>query len=299
MGGKSRRSWDSRRREQGWGATEPEIVGPVWFETPGGDDMSESSWIGGNGSSSEVWEAEWVPLPSPCPPYMDSQFCHVQPEEMMMMVSLHPNFPGQDPLLAPDGQLVYPVQYFSVRWGPPESCSYLGPVDLPLGEMEGGGWENEDARQNRFRAKGCRINRTQETGSCPGPKGRETWGKKERRPVGHKEEEIPRREPRTLGKWISASKREKRVSKKRRSGMSNGPSTEEVKKPTFQKRSEVENVTETRRDDDVAGEDDIETLQKELVSDTPTLEEQIGESGNIELLADKLKPLKLDWNDLE
>ena len=81
--------------------------------------------------------------------------------------------------------------------------------------------------------------------------------------------------------------------------MSNGPSTEEVKKPTFQKRSEVENVTETRRDDDVAGEDDIETLQKQLVSDTPTLEEQIGESGNIELLADKLKPLKLDWNDLE
>ena len=82
--------------------------------------------------------------------------------------------------------------------------------------------------------------------------------------------------------------------------MSNGPSTEEVKETTFQKRrSEVEKMTETRRDDDVTGEDDIGTLQKELVSDTPTLEEQIGESRNIELLADKLKPLKLDWNDLE
>ena len=54
------------------------------------------------------------------------------------MVSLQPNFPGQLPLLAPDGQVVYPVHSFPTRLGFPESCSYLGSVDLPLGEVGGG-----------------------------------------------------------------------------------------------------------------------------------------------------------------
>lgn len=79
-------------------------------------------------------ENEWMPLPSQClqGQYWDFPLCQTQPEENVMMVSLQPNFPGQLPFLAPDGQLVYPVQSFPIRLGFPENCSYLGPVKLTL-----------------------------------------------------------------------------------------------------------------------------------------------------------------------
>lgn len=286
-----RRSWDTRWRDQAWWVTQSEMGGLTRARNSGRDQMFENSsaagWVGG-----ESWEAEWMPLPSQSPQYWDFPFCQTQPEEMMMMVSLQPNFPGQLPLIAPDGQLVYPVDSFPARLGTPESCSYLGSVDLPLGEVGGGAGENEE-KQGWGQANWNQNNRTQEAGSRS--KDRETWSKKEWRGGNGKEAEISRREPRTFGKWVAACKRENKVPKKRKSGKSKVKTTEDVKKPASPRSCEVQVVTKAREGDDVQ----IEGFAALQGDDTPTMENRCGENENIDLLADSLRPLKLDWNELE
>ena len=281
-----RRSWDTRWREQGWWVAQSRNPGrDLMF-----DNSSAAGWVGG-----ESWETEWMPLPSQSPQNWDFHFCQTQPEEMVMMVSLQPNFPGQMPLLAPDGQPVYPVDSFPARLGTPESCSYLGSVDLPLGEVGWGPGENEEKQSwTREIWNQNNPNCTEEAGS--GPKNRETWSRKERRGWVGKEEEISRREPRTFGKWMAASKREKKVPKKKRSGKNKVKPTEDVNKPISPKRCEVKVVTKAREEDNVQ----IGCIEAVQGDDTTKMENQCsGENENIELLADSLRPLKLDWNELE
>jgi len=293
MEGTLRRSWDTRWREQAWWVTQSEMGGLARSRNFGRDQMLENnsaaSWVGG-----ESWEAEWMPLPSQSSQgqYWDFPFCQTQPEEMVMMVSLQPNFPGQLPLLAPDGQVVYPVHSFPTRLGFPESCSYLGSVDLPLGEVGGGEGEYEK-KQGWGQGNWNQNNRTQVVGSRP--KDRETWSRKDWKEGNGKEEEISRREPRTFGKWMAASKREKKAPKKKRSGRSKLRPTEEVKKQTSPRSFEVQVVTEAREDDNVQ----IEGIAALPGDDTPKKENLCGENKNIEQLADSLRPLKLDWNELE
>ena len=54
-------------------------------------------------------------------------------------------------------------------------------------------------------------------------------------------------------------------------------------------------VTKARVEDDVQ----IEGIAALHGDDTPKMENQCGENENIEQLADSLRPLKLDWNELE
>ena len=271
--------------------TQSERGGLTRSRNSGGDQMFENGsaagWVGG-----ESWEAEWMPLPSQSPQYWDFPFCQTQPEEMVMMVSLQANFPGQLPLLAPDGQLVYPVDSFPARLGTPESCSYLGSVDLLLGEVGGGAGENEE-EQGWGQANWNQNNRTPEAGRRP--KGRATWSRKDWRGGNDKEGEVSRREPRTFGKWVAACKRENKVPKKKRSGKSKVKPTEDVKKPASPRSCEVQVVTKARAEGDVQ----IEGIAALQGDDTPKMENQCGENENIELLADSLRPLKLDWNELE
>ena len=203
-----------------------------------------------------------------------------------MMVSLQPNFPGQLPLLAPDGQVVYPVHSFPTRLGFPESCSYLGSVDLPLGEVGGGEGEYEK-KQGWGQGNWNQNNRTQVVGSRP--KDRETWSRKDWKEGNGKEEEISRREPRTFGKWMAASKREKKVSKKKRK--CKVKPTEDVKMPTEPMSCDVEILTKEDVQIEGAG-----ALQD---GETPKMENQFDENENTELLAASLKTLKLDWYELE
>ena len=285
-----RKSWDNRWRGQGVWVEQSEVGGLARSRNPGRNQMFESStasgWVREDMSTAESWEAEWMPLPTQSPQYVDFLFCQTQLEEMVMMVSLEPNFPGQQPLLAPDGHVVYPVDSFPARLGTPESCTYLGSVDLPLGEVGGGADENEE-KQGWSKVKGNLNNRTLEAGRRP--RGQETW-KKERRAVDGKEEEIPRREPSTFGKWMAASKRDKKVLKKKRSGKSLIKSTDDVKKPPSLKSCEVQMATEAMEKSDV---------QIERKQGNEKVENQCGENEDIELLADSLRPLKLDWNELE
>ena len=271
--------------------TQSERGGLTRSRNSGGDQMFENGsaagWVGG-----ESWEAEWMPLPSQSPQYWDFPLCPTQPEEMVMMVSLQPNFPGQLPLLAPDGQLVYPVDSFPARLGTPESCSYLGSVDLLLGEVGGGAGENEE-EQGWGQANWNQNNRTPEAGRRP--KDRATWSRKDWRGGNDKEGEVSRREPRTFGKWVAACKRENKVPKKKRSGKSKVKPTEDVKKPSSPSSCEVQVVTKARAEGDVQ----IEGIAALQGDDTPKMENQCGENENIELLADSLRPLKLDWNELE
>ena len=244
-----------------------------------------ADWVGGDLFTAESWEAEWMPFPSQSPQYLDFPFCQIQPEEMVMVVSLQPNFPGQLPLVAPDGQLVFPVDSFPARLGTPESWSYLGSVDLPPGDVVRGAGEDD---QKQGWSRGNWNNRTQEVGS--GPKGRETWSRRETRRGGDgKEEATSRREPRTFGKWMAASKREKKVSKKKRK--CKVKPTEDVKMPTEPMSCDVEILTK----EDVQ----IEGAGASQDGDTPKMENQFDENENTELLAASLKTLKLDWHELE
>ena len=268
------------------------MTGPVKYRNQMFDNCSAATWVEGDVPTAEPWEAEWMPLPSPSPQTQYLDFYPTQPEEMVMMVSLQPHFLGQQPLLAPDGQLVYPVDSFPARLGTPESCSYLGSIDLPIGGVGGGRAEDEE-KQRWSGAHRNLNNLTLEAGSRL--KGREAWSRKERRGGDGKEEDIPRREPRTFGKWMAASKREKKVLKKKRIGKSNAISTEGVKTPKSPKTVEVQMGA---RDEDDVQIEDVGALQKEKRGeDTP--KNGCGENENMELLADSLKPLKLDWNELE
>ena len=231
-------------------------------------------------STAESWEAEWMPFPSQSPPYLDFPFCETQSEEMVMVVSLQPNFPGQLPLLAPDGQLVFPVDSFPARLGTPESWSYLGSVDLPPGDVVRGAGE-DDQKQGWNRGNWNWNNRTQEAGS--GPIGRETWSRRDTRRGGDgKEEAISRREPRTFGKWMAASKREKKVSKKKRKCIVKPTEDDEI--PTEQRSCEAE----------ISSKEGVQ-----IDGDTPKMENHFGENENTELLAASLKTMKLEWHELE
>jgi len=264
---------------------ESEMVGPVKYRNQMFDNCTTATWDEGDVPTAEPWEAEWMPLPSPSPQtqYLDSLYYPMQPEEMVMMVSLQPHFLGQQPLLAPDGQLVYPVNSFPVRLGTPESCSYLGSIDLPIG-----GVSEDEENQSWSGANRNLNNLTLEFGSRPN--GREAWSRKERREADGKEEDIPRREPRTFGKWIAASKREKKALKKKRSGKCNAISTESVKKQKSPKICEVE--MSARDEDDVQIENIGAMQQEKRGDDSP--KNGFGENENMELLADSLRPLKLD-----
>ena len=146
----------------------------------------------------ESKKAEWQPVPLPQdvapPPF----------EDMILIVSLQPKFPGQKSLIAPSGQLVYPVDSFPVGWGTPGSCAYLGSVDLSPCEVSHLRCEEEVSRRDQI----CREMNTIGDGRRGTANG----------------ELCSRREPRTLGKWVAASKTEK----KKRSGRFNAPSNEDT-----------------------------------------------------------------------
>ena len=151
----------------------------------------------------ESKKAEWQPFPLPqdvaSPPF----------EDMILIVSLQPKFPGQKSLIAPSGQLVYPVDSFPVGWGTPGSCAYLGSVDLSPCEVSH--WlrcEEEVSRRDQI----CRELNTIGDGRRGTAKG----------------ELCSRREPRTFGKWMAASKTEKKAPKKKRSGRFNAPSNKDM-----------------------------------------------------------------------
>ena len=88
---------------------------------------------------------------------------------------------------------------------------------------------------------------------------------------------------------MAASKREKKVSKKKRK--CKVKPTEDVKMPTEQMSCEVEILTK----EDVQ----IEGAGASQDGDTPKMENQFDENENTELLAASLKTLKLDWHELE
>ena len=151
----------------------------------------------------ESKKAEWQPFSLPQdvapPPF----------EDMVLIVSLQPKFPGQKSFFAPSGQLVYPVDSFPVGWGTPGSYAYLGSVDLPSCEVNH--WLSCEEVVSR-RDQICRELNTIGDGRRGTAKG----------------ELCSRREPRTFGKWMAASKTEKKAPKKKRSGRFNAPSNEDT-----------------------------------------------------------------------
>ena len=150
----------------------------------------------------ESKKAEWQPFSLP------QDVAPLPFEDMILIVSLQPKFPGQKSLIAPSGQLVYPVDSFPVGWGTPGSCAYLGSVDLSPCEVSHLRCEEEVSRRDQI----CRELNTIGDGRRGNAKG----------------ELCSRREPRTFGKWMAASKTEKKAPKKKRSGRFNAPSNEDM-----------------------------------------------------------------------
>merc|ERR1719494_1394295 len=150
----------------------------------------------------ESKKAEWQPFSLPqdvaSPPF----------EDMILIVSLQPMFPGHKSFIAPSGQLVYPVDSFPVKWGTPGSCAYLGSVDISPCEVSHLRCEEEVSRRDQIFRKLKTIG-----------DGRRGTAKGEL---------CSRREPRTFGKWMAASKTEKKAPKKKRSGRFNAPSHKDM-----------------------------------------------------------------------
>merc|ERR1719494_1310131 len=150
----------------------------------------------------ESKKAEWQPFPLPQdvapPPF----------EDMILIVSLQPKFPGQKSLIAPSGQLVYPVDSFPVGWGTPGSCAYLGSVDLSPCEVSHLRCEEEVSRRDQI------FRELNTIGDC--------------RRGNAKGELCSKREPRTFGIWMAASKTEKKAPKQKRSGRFNAPSHKDM-----------------------------------------------------------------------